>query len=71
MNNWIKMYERVPPLNKEVELKVIVNGEERIYLNKLVAMLNGTYGWAYCDYDYDEVVGWRSMKVGKAIDCQD
>lgn len=70
MNDWIKMYEQVLPINEVVELKVIVNGEERIYLNKLVAMLNGTYSWAYCDYDGCEVVGWRSMKVGKDIDCK-
>ena len=59
MNEWIKTYEQVPPLNEEVELKVIVNGEERIYINKLIPMMNGTYIWAYCDYNGDEVVEWR------------
>lgn len=57
MNNWIKMYEQVPPINEVVELKVIVNGEERIYLDKLIPMQNGTYIWIYCDYDGCEVVG--------------
>jgi hypothetical protein len=59
MDNWIKLYEQVPPLYEDVELKVIVNGEERIYLNKLIPMLNGTYIWAYCDYNGSEVIGWR------------
>lgn len=36
MSEWIKTYEQVPPLNEGVELKVIVDGEERIYLNKEV-----------------------------------
>ena len=61
MAKWIKMYEQVPPLNEEVELKVIIDGEERIYINKLIPMMNGTYIWAYCDYNGDEVVEWRKF----------
>lgn len=61
MNEWIKTYEQMPPLNEDVELKVIVNGEERIYINKLIPMMNGTYIWAYCNYDYDEVIEWRRL----------
>lgn len=60
-DNWIKIYEQVPPLNEEVELKVIVDGQERIYINKLIPMLSGIYKWCYCDYDGDEVIGWRRM----------
>lgn len=66
---WIPLYEQVPPINKEVELKVVVNGkEERIYVNRLIPLMNGKYVWSYCDYDYDEtkeiceVVGWRLLK---------
>lgn len=63
MKNWIKMYEQVPPLNEEVELKVIVDDEERIYINKLISMMNGIYKWAYCDYNlYDEVIEWRTIQ---------
>ena len=52
--------KKTPPVNEDVELKVIYNGEERIYINKLVPMQNGIYKWCYCDYDNcDEVVAWR------------
>ena len=62
MNKWAKMYEQVPPLNEEVELKVIIDGEERIYINKLIPMLDGIYKWCYCDYQPgDEVVEWRRI----------
>lgn len=63
MNEWIKTYEQAPPINEEVELKVIVDGRERIYINKLIPMWNGTYRWCYCDYDNcDEVVAWRKKQ---------
>lgn len=62
MSVWIKLYEKTPPVNEDVELKVIYNGEERIYINKLVPMWNGAYKWCYCDYDdCDEVVAWKSI----------
>lgn len=63
MNEWFKMYEKVPPLNEDVELKVIIDGVERIYINKLIPMMNGIYKWAYCDYHPgDEVVEWRTIQ---------
>lgn len=62
MSVWIKMYEKTPPVNEDVELKVVYDGEERIYINKLVPMWNGVYKWCYCDYDdCDEVVAWKSI----------
>lgn len=62
MSVWIKMYEKTPPVNEDVELKVIYNGEERIYINKLIPTHTGTYKWCYCDYDdCDEVVAWKSI----------
>lgn len=63
MNNWIKMYEQTPPVNEDVELKVVIDGKERIYINKLIPMWNGIYKWCYCDYDNcDKVVAWRKIK---------
>ena len=63
-HKWNELYEKTPPVNKEVELKVIVDGEERIYVNRLIPMRNGVYKWAYCDYDdCDEVVAWRYLPL--------
>lgn len=63
MNEWVKTYEQAPPINEEVELKVIVDGKERIYINKLIPMCNGIYKWCYCDYDTcDEVITWRKRQ---------
>lgn len=59
MSEWIKTNEQAPILNEEVYLKVIINGEERIYIDKLIPMLNGTYIWAYGDYSDCEVVEWK------------
>ncbi len=68
MSEWTKTYEQAPPINEEVELKVIVDGEERIYINKLMPMWNGTYKWCYCDYDEcDEVVAWREITRNENI----
>ena len=62
MSVWIKMYEKTPPVGEDVELKVIYNGEERIYVNRLMATHTGIYKWVYCDYDdCDKVVAWRSI----------
>lgn len=62
-HQWIKLYEQAPPINKDVEVKVIVNDEERIYVNRLTPLMNGKYVWEYCDYDNDgdEVVAWRRL----------
>lgn len=58
---WFKLYEKIPPINENVELKINVNGEEEIQVNRLVAMMDGTYKWAYCDYNNCEVLAWREM----------
>ena len=68
MSEWIKTSERVPPLNAEVYLKVMVNGEERIYIDKLIPMMNGTYIWAYGDYSNCEVVEFKEpFKKGTRV----
>ena len=59
MENWIKTNERAPILNQEVYLKVMVDGEERTYIDKLIPMMNGTYIWAYGDYSGCEVLEWK------------
>lgn len=65
-NKWIKLYEQTPPVNKEVEVKFIENGKEKIHYNKLIPLMNGKYIWAYCDYDNcDEVVAWRYPSLMK------
>lgn len=59
---WIKLYEQAPPVNEDVEVKVLTNGEERIYVNRITPLMNGQYVWEYCDYDGgDEVVAWRRL----------
>ena len=63
MSEWIKTYEQVPPLNEEVELKFIAeNGEERITVDRLIPMCNGTYIWNYGDYSSCEVVAWKKKQ---------
>ena len=70
MAEWFKMYEKAPPLNEDVELKVIIDGKERIYINKLIPMMDGIYKWAYCDYHPgDEVIEWREIEKIK-FPCQ-
>ena len=60
-NEWIKTNEQAPPLNEEVELKVIVDGEERFYIDELIPMMNGTYIYLRGNYDYCEVIEWRRL----------
>ena len=62
-NEWIKLYEQTPPVNKEVELKIIRNSKEIVQINKLIPMMTGVYRWMYCDYDDDneEVIAWRKI----------
>ena len=62
-HEWNKLYERTPPVNKRVELKVIVDGEERFFIDKLTPMMNGNYIWHYGDYDGCEVKAWRHLPL--------
>lgn len=63
MADWIKLYEQVPPLNEEVNLKLIYNGEEKITFDALIPMMNGTYIWSYGDYSDCEVIAWSKRKM--------
>lgn len=58
---WYLIRNKVPPLNEEVELKFIRHEEERIIVDKLLPMMNGTYVWNYGDYSDCEVVAWRKI----------
>ena len=63
-HEWVKLFKQAPPINEDVELKVLYGEEERIYINRLIHMWNGQYVWAYCDYnDCDEVVAWRKRPL--------
>lgn len=69
MLEWIKTNKQPPPLNEEVYLKYITeNGEERITVDKLIPMLNGTYIYCYGDYDGCEVIEWkRTLRKGTRV----
>lgn len=57
---WNDLTEVSPPVNKEVELKITINGEERIYIDRLIPMMNCTYIWQYGDYSgCDGEAAWR------------
>lgn len=58
---WIKLYDKVPPISKDVELKIVRNGEEKIQVNKLIPMMDGSYKWSYCNYKDNEVIAWREI----------
>lgn len=60
-DTWIKLYEKVPPINRNVELKIIINGEEKVQVNKLIPMMDGSYRWSYCNYNDKEVIAWREI----------
>jgi hypothetical protein len=59
-NRWNDLTEVSPPVNKEVELKIIINGEERIYIDRLIPIMDCTYIWQYGDYSgCDGEAAWR------------
>ncbi len=59
-NGWNDLTEVSPPVNKEVELKIVINGEERIYTDRLIPMVDCTYIWQYGDYSgCDGEAAWR------------
>ena len=59
-NRWNDLTEVSPPVNKEVELKIVINGEERIYTDRLIPMVDCTYIWQYGDYSgCDGEAAWR------------
>ena len=60
-DTWIKLYEKVPPINRNVELKIVINGEEKVQVNKLIPMMDGSYKWSYCNYNDKEVIAWREI----------
>ena len=63
-HKWNDLTEVTPPVNKSVELKVVVDAEERIYTDRLIPMMDGTYIWQYGDYSgCDEVVAWRKLPL--------
>ena len=59
-NEWHDLTEVSPPVNKKVELKITINGEERIYIDRLIPMIDCTYIWQYGDYSgCDGEAAWR------------
>ena len=52
---WHLLKDKSPQLNKLVSVKIIVNGEERVYLDYLVYIDNEVYQWAYNNYGNAEI----------------
>lgn len=64
MNPWIKTYERVPPLNRYVEILYKPPcGDERTTKDILISMMNGSYMYRNGNYSDCEVVAWREIEV--------
>lgn len=59
MNIWVDFTKQAPPIDEEVDMKFIQNGEEKIITDKLLPMMDGTYIWAYGDYTGCNVIAWR------------
>jgi len=59
MDSWVDFTKQAPPIEEEVDLKFIQNGEEKIITDKLIPMMNGTYMWSYGDYSGCEVIAWK------------
>lgn len=63
-HKWNDLTEISPPVNKEVELKIVINGEERIYTDRLIPMIDCTYSWQYGDYSgCDGEAAWRYLHL--------
>ena len=59
MDSWVDFTKQAPPIEEEVDLKFIQDGEEKIVEDKLIPMMNGTYIWAYGNYSGCEVIAWK------------
>lgn len=62
-HEWNDLTEVTPPVNKKVELRVFVDGKERIYEDRLIPLVNGNYIWQYGDYDGCHVESWRHLPL--------
>ena len=52
---WYFLKDRLPKLNELVEVKIIVDGEERYYLDQLMQTKDGKYRWLYNYYGNAEI----------------
>lgn len=52
---WYFLKDRLPKLNELVEVKIIVDGEERCYLDQLMQTKDGKYRWLYNYYGNAEI----------------
>ena len=52
---WYFFKDRLPKLSKLVEVKIIVDGEERYYLDRLMQTKDGNYRWLYNYYGNAEI----------------
>ena len=59
MDSWVDFTKQAPPIDEEVDLKFIQDGEEKIVADKLLPMMSGMYIWAYGDYSGCEVIAWK------------
>lgn len=64
MNQWIKTYKQVPPLNIPVEILYVVPGEEpKVSVDRLVSYGDGSYRYLNGNYDDCTVLAWRKFEV--------
>jgi len=57
---WYLFKDRLPKLNELVEVKIVVDGEERYYLDQLMQTKDGKYRWLYNYYGNAEI-SWRRV----------
>lgn len=64
MREWVNASLQAPPLDTEVEIKFFdQNNMERVAIDKLIHMMNGTYIYSYGDYTRCLVTAWRELEI--------
>lgn len=53
----------VPPLNEDVMVAYIYQGERCRHIDRLIPTISGLYIWDYTDYKDCEVLGWRMLSA--------
>lgn len=61
MYKWNDFSELAPPVNHQVQLKVVANGIERYTNDTLIPLTNGCYAWLNEQYADCDVILWRYL----------
>ena len=58
LKNGIFLKDKLPKLNELVDVKIVVDGKERFYVDTLVQTKDGRYRWLYNSYGNCEIA-WK------------